>query len=131
MVNLQSLIETRGKPVYTPGGSTLLFQDGSSWSDYIFRDPPYGPHRLQAQRRYHRLLLERLEVEGAKLEAALTGRGEPWKFPREGDWLAPHIGPPVRAGEEILSRINALANQSRAAIADIDQRLGPVILGSS
>jgi hypothetical protein len=133
-ITLATLTREHGLPVRH--GNDLLFADGTRFGDYIVQPPPADPnYRRRCQRLYHRILLDTLEQEGAKLEAALIGRGEPWRYPREGHWLIGFIGPPAprteEGGREMLNRINALANRTRAALHDIDRQLPPPILGSA
>jgi hypothetical protein len=112
--------------------ATWLYPDGAQARSYLLEEPDLDQRRrLQAQRKYRRLLLQRLEQDEALLSAALTGRAEAYQFPR--DWLAAHLGPPppIERAAELLNRLTVLAAKQREEIARLDGLIGVETMGSA
>jgi hypothetical protein len=124
---LQEFTARHGNPVTLKDG-TWLYPDGAQARNYVLEEPSLDPRlRLQAQKKYTAILLGRIATEEAKLIAALSGKGEPWHWPRDGDYLLAFLGPPPRGGGEVVSRLENLENDVRARLAEIEAHLGQPI----
>ncbi len=117
-------------------GTVLLLADGARIVGGSCHEAPYGREGVRRRRMYHATLLERVESDCAKLEAALRCTGgamtaTPWEFPR--DWAREHYLPLPKcetrdacgqpSGEAVLTHLRSIAERELKAVAELDVQL--------
>lgn len=84
----------------------------------VYVNPPDDPRgQLLARRRYHKAVLDAVEGEAEKLDAALRGVAYPYRW-NERVWGKPH-----KDGKAALRFFKSLAEQERKAYEELDRQL--------
>lgn len=113
------------------GQTEWLLPDGARMTNTGFgpkyQEPPGDPGsyaRLVAIKRYHETVLSRLDRHIKALDLALRGF-EAFQWPED------LYGPADHNGHASLARLQALANQEREAIANLDQAIAATPKGAA
>jgi hypothetical protein len=127
---LDPRVVAAARPV--PAAGRWLLPDGGSVTSGGFRVPPSDDPRvrLQARRAYHRRRAELAEDAVRRLAGAAAGYGG-FHFDAALErlfGLPPAHRPGCRLdGDALAAHLRAAAEEDRAAVADLDRQLGPVM----
>lgn len=113
-----AVVREQGRDVFLLPSGAVVANNGSC---PILREPPQpvgGRANLEARRRYHTVKAESAEDGFKRLKGALTGTMPEYV------WNERDHGPlPNRDGKTALLRLKEIAQQHRAAVADLDRAI--------